>query len=358
MNTKNQEPVMIHKNRIAILSSGLLFILFLIGCQEKEGVKSVEQKIMVKTAAVILKEISFPITASGVLASPTETKLSFKTGGIIEQILAEEGQFIKKGQLLASLQKSEIEARVQQARSGYEKALRDFQRVSNLYQDSVATLEQKQDAETGLTVARSNLEIAEYNLEHSSIFAPSNGKILKRLAEINELIDTGRPIFVFGSTEGSWRVRTGIPDRDIVKVNYGDSAEISFDAYPAEKFNAVISEIAQAADPYTGTYEVELILLPHDKKLIFGFVADIRIFPRVKESYFLIPMEALTEADGRRGTIFYVQYPENIARRSWIEIYRILDGQVAISHGLENIPEVISEGSPYLRDGSAIEIKN
>jgi RND family efflux transporter MFP subunit len=309
---------MTHKNPLAILTSGLMIILLLTGCRKEETAKSAEQKIMVKTAAVIQKEISFPITASGVLASPTEMK---------------------------------------QARSGYEKALRDFQRVSNLYQDSVATLEQKQDTETGLTVAKSNLEIAEYNLEHSSITAPANGKILKRMAEKNELVDTGKPIFIFGSTEGSWRVRTGIPDRDIVKVNYGDSAKINFDAYPDIKFSAVVSEIAQSADPYTGTYEVELVLLPHDKKLIFGFVADILIFPRMKESYFLIPMEALTEADGRRGTIFYVQSPENIARRSWVEIYRILNGQVAISQGLENIPEVISEGSPYLRDGSAVEIK-
>jgi len=349
---------MTDKCLFTILTTGMILLLLIPGCQEKETAKLPEQKIMVKTAAVIQQEFSFPIAASGVLTSPIEMKLSFKTGGIIDQILADEGQYFKMGQLLASLQQSEIEARVQQARSGYEKALRDFQRVSSLYQDSVATLEQKQDAETGLTVARSNLEIAEYNLIHSSITAPTNGRILKRLAERNELVDTGRPIFIFGSTEGAWRVRTGIPDRDIVKVNYGDSAKINFDAYPDQDFMAVVSEIAQTADPYSGTYEVELMLLPHDKKLIFGFVADIQIFPRVKESYYLIPMEALTEADGRRGTIFYIQSPENIARRSWVDIYRILDGKVAISKGLENIPEVISEGSPYLKDGSPIEIKN
>jgi len=347
---------MAYKKILAILSSGTVLILLSAVCQNNQQVKSEEPKIMVKTAPVIRKAISFPIAASGVLASPTEMKLSFKTGGIIDQILAEEGQFIKKGQLLASLQKSEIEAMVQQARSGYEKALRDFQRVSNLYQDSVATLEQKQDAETGLSVARSNLEIAEYNLKYSSITAPANGKILKRLAEINELVDTGRPVFIYGSTEGSWRVRTGISDRDIVRLNYGDSAEVRFDAYRDERFRAVVSEISQSADPYTGTYEVELMLLPHNKKLIFGFVGDIRIFPKVTESFYLIPMEALTEADGREGTVYYVRPPENIARQIRVDIHRIIDGQVAVSRGLEDIPEVISEGSPYLRDGSIIEI--
>jgi multidrug efflux system membrane fusion protein len=347
-----------HKILYIILTANVIVILLLASCQKKEGIKTPEQKIMVKTASVIQKELSFPITSSGILASPTEMKLSFKTGGIIDQILADEGQYFQKGHLLASLQKSEIEARVQQARSGYEKALRDFQRVSSLYQDSVATLEQKQDAETGLTIAKSNLEIAEYNFRYSSIVAPTNGKILQRLAERNELVDAGRPIFIFGSTEGAWRVKTGIPDHDIVKVNYGDSARITFDAYPDEKFKAVISEIAQAADPYSGTYEVELMLLPHDKKLVFGFVANIQIFPRVTERYFLIPTEALIEADGNQGTIFYVQSPENIAKRHRLEICRILNGQVAIRRGLDSISTVVTEGSPYLQDGSVIEIKN
>ncbi len=127
--------------------------LTFIGCQREDQSKIPEQRLKVKTARVIQKSLSFPISANGILVSPMEMKLSFKTGGIIDHILAEEGQKIKKGQLLATLQMTEIEARFQQARRAYEKALRDFERVNSLYQDSVATLEQKQDAETGLAIA-------------------------------------------------------------------------------------------------------------------------------------------------------------------------------------------------------------
>lgn len=336
----------------------IITILLMIsaGCQQEKELKISEQKIRVKTARVLQQSLSFPVMANGVLVSPSEMRLSFKTGGIIEQLYADEGQKIKKGQLLATLQMAEIEARFRQARSAFEKAMRDFERVNNLYQDSVATLEQKQDAETGLAIAKSNLEIAEFNLKHSSIIAPGNGKILKRLAEKNELVEAGRPIFLFGSTEGGWVVRTGISEQDIVKINYEDSAEVSFDAYPEEKFKAVVTQIAQAADPYTGTYEVELTLLPHHHKLIFGFVAQIRIFPRVKENYYMIPIEALTEADGRRGIVFYPQSSPPIAKKAEVEIAHILDKQLAIRNGLENITEVITEGSPYLREGSVLEI--
>lgn len=336
----------------------IITILFIIStsCQREDEPKISEQKVRVKTARVLQQSLSFPILANGVLASPSEVRLSFKTGGIIEQLYAEEGQKIKKDQLLATLQMAEIEARFRQARSAFEKAWRDFERVNNLYRDSVATLEQKQDAETGLAIAKSNLDIAEFNLKHSSIIAPGNGKILKRLAEKNELVEAGRPIFLFGSTEGGWVVRTGISDQDIVKINYEDSAEVSFDAYSEEKFKAMVTQIAQAADPFTGTYEVELTLFPPHQKLIFGFVAQIRIFPRLKENYNLIPIEALTEADGRRGIVFYPQSSPPIAKKAEVEIAFILDKQLAIRHGLENITEVITEGSPYLREGSAIEI--
>ena len=332
-------------------------LLYLSGCGTAEQSESEKPVIFVKTAPVKQEIISFPVNTSGILASPREMKLSFKVGGIIQKIRADDGDRVKKGQLLASLEKSEIEAMAQRARSGYEKALRDFERVSSLYQDSVATLEQKQDAETALQVAKSNLEIAEFNLKHSSFFAPSNGKIIKRLAENNELIETGTPVFIFGSTEGSWIIRTGVSDRDVVRLQYGDSALVSFDAYPGESFYADITEISQSADPYTGTFEIELTLDQQDKNLVFGFVADIHLFPRAGRQYFVIPIEALAEANAKTGTVFYVNN-RNTAGKKTVQIAGVYDNQIAILSGLEGITTIITDGSAYLRDGAVVQIES
>ena len=109
------------------------------------------------------------IKTSGQLTTNDETILGFKTSGIVSSILVKEGDFVKKGQLLATLDLREINALVSQARHGYEKAQRDFRRVQNLYRDSVVTLEQLQNAETGLAVAKEQLEAA--NL--TEVFHPS-----------------------------------------------------------------------------------------------------------------------------------------------------------------------------------------
>ena len=109
----------------------------------------------------------------GKLASKEELKLSFKTGGIISEIFVDEGQTVKKGQVLAKLNLSEIQAQVNQAILGLDKAERDYRRANNLYKDSVVTLEQLQNTTTALDIAKSNVKIAEFNLQFSTIKAQS-----------------------------------------------------------------------------------------------------------------------------------------------------------------------------------------
>jgi multidrug efflux pump subunit AcrA (membrane-fusion protein) len=87
------------------------------------------------------------ITASGLLSTENEARLSFKISGIIEKIFVKEGDRVRKGQLLATLKSTEIASQVQQVQLTVEKAQRDYQRANNLYKDSVVTLEQLQNAE-------------------------------------------------------------------------------------------------------------------------------------------------------------------------------------------------------------------
>ena len=102
--------------------------------------------------------------------------------------------------MLASLDLSEIEAKLASAKNGFSKANRDYQRVKNLYEDNVATLEQLQNTKTAYEVAEANLKIAKFNFTHSKIIAPENGKILKKIGNEGELTAPGAPMFLFGTT--------------------------------------------------------------------------------------------------------------------------------------------------------------
>ena len=128
------------------------------------------------------------------------------------------GREVSAGEVLAVLDLSEISAQVSQADIGLEKALRDMNRARNLYKDSVVTLELFQNAKSAYELAVAQKQIADFNLQHSRIKAPSDGKIMKILVETNEVIGPGYPAILFASTENDWVVRTPLTDKDIVKL--------------------------------------------------------------------------------------------------------------------------------------------
>ena len=153
-----------------------------------------EEAICVKTEILSETKTSIPVHSSGILSSKQISKLSFKTGGLISRVYVEIGDYVKKGQLLATLDMTEISAQVQQAKLAYDKAERDLTRVKNLYADTVATLEQLQDATSAYNAARENKNIADFNLLYSRILAPDNGRIVAKLAEVSEMIGPGMPL--------------------------------------------------------------------------------------------------------------------------------------------------------------------
>jgi RND family efflux transporter MFP subunit len=327
-----------------------------IHCRKEEEQLQRAEVVYVKTAPVEQKEMSQNIHTHGRVSSKKEIKLSFKINGIIRNIYVDEGEAVKKGQLLARLDLSEIESQVEQARSAFEKVGRDLKRAEDLHKDKAVTLEQLQNIQTAHQVAKSQLEVAEFNLRYAEIHAPANGRILRRLMEENEMVSAGMPIFFFASTDRDWIVRAGVSDRDLVRLRLNDSAVLQFDAYPGQTFHARVSEIAESSDPMTGTYEVELKVDAMDKKLVSGFVAQVDISPSTKEMYSIIPIEAMAEADGRQGFVYTVDTSTNRARRIPMTIGFLFEDNVAVASGLEDISFVVTEGAPYLVEGTQVKI--
>jgi len=342
------------KGIFLLLVSGLVSSLVLLNCRTPEEKPPVTEAVSVRTAAVLHTQMAEPIQTFGRVAAKKEMKLSFKTGGIIEGIYADEGQTVAKDQLLARLDPAEIKAQVKQAQSGFEKAQRDLKRVGSLYKDKAATLEQYQNARTALKVSRSRLETAEFNLRHSDIHAPVQGRIIKRLMEENEIAAPGMPVFLFASTENDWIVRAGISDRDLVRVQLNDSAVVKFDVYPDDTFTAKVTEIVQSADPRTGTYEIELKIDARDKRLVPGFIAEVLISPEMKQTYAVIPVEALVEAEGNEVVVFAMDETTMTARRLFIEIGFLFEDKAAVVSGLEDISTIVTEGASYLEDGTKL----
>lgn len=341
---------------VLLLSIITLSVFYLSACGSKAESQENGTKINVQVAPVVQKSMALPINTSGKLYTSVESKLSFKIPGIIAHIYADEGQSVKKGTLLAALDLIEMKAKVNQANSAQQKAQRDLERAQRLYADSVVTLEQLQNANTALDIEASDVKVAEFNLRYSAIYAPESGKILKKFAEEGELIGSGNPVFLYGSSKEGWVLRAGVTDQQIIQLQVGDLANITFDAYPDMKFSAKISEIEAIANPYTGTFEVELKLDHSDIHLYSGFVGKVTIIPSITQKYSIVPIESLIEGNENEGYVYGADRSSNTVTKYKIKIGKIVENQMLVYSGLENVHEVVTYGTPYLTTSSSINI--
>ena len=304
-----------------------------------------------------LKKVSFQMTiqTSGQFSTDDETPMSFKTGGVIQSILVSEGDAIRRGQLLARLNPTEIEAQVEQARLALDKATRDFRRAENLYRDSVATLEQFQNARTGMNMAERQLEAARFNQSYSEIRALTNGFILQKLANEGQMVSPGTPVFITnGASKGKWLLKAGVSDRAWAAIKTGDVASVTSDALPDQTFEARVIRKSVGTDARSGTFNIDMLIRNPDG-LASGLFGRAEIRTNRNQSVWQIPYEALLDGNADAGYVF-VTDDRKTARKVPVVIGRIEKDHVTILSGLDSTRYLIISGSAYLKDGSPISV--
>ncbi len=343
--------------RIKILLLAALTASVVAGCASRaDSTSHTDEGIPVRIAAVSTQQTAEPIHASGVLKTKEEMRLSFKVGGVIERIHVTEGMSVHKGQLLAALNPAEINSQVHQAQEAMNKAERDLNRARALRTDSVVTLEQFQDVATGYEVAKAALDIARFNQQYAAIIAPDDGVILKTVARENEQVSPGAPVLIMSSLSKGWIISLGVADRNIVRLAQGDSATVSLDAFEGRTLPATVTEIAAAASPGTGTYEVELSVRASGLRLVSGLVAKAEIFPRDWQFRPAVPIESLIGLNGDDASIFTLDDTGTKARIVPVKVGYLDGASMIIESGLDGIAQVITDGASYLRDGSPVTI--
>jgi multidrug efflux system membrane fusion protein len=146
----------------------------------------------------------------------------------------------------------------------------------------------------------------------------------------------------------------GLSDRDVVVVRQGDPAVARFDALPGREFSGRVTRIGAAADPVTGTYQVEVAL--DDDELATGLVGRVEIRPARGAPVTLVPIEAMLDADGSAATVYVLSADGTRAQRRPVTVGFITGNRVAVVHGLEGASRVLTDGAAYLDDGAAVRV--
>jgi membrane fusion protein, multidrug efflux system len=353
-----------------MMATALITVIPLSGCgrtADAKAVPAVEASVPVRVVQLTAPTLrgAGTISVTGTLAGKEEVALAFKIGGVISRIMVDPGQPVRAGQVLAELRPTEIGAQVASAQESWRKAERDLARVTRLYADSVATLEQLQDARTGLELTDNALRIAQFNAAYAVIRAPGDGLVLSRAAEPGQVVEPGRAVLTVRRTARGLVIRLGLPDRDALRVRLGDSARVTFDALPGRQFPGRVTQRAAAATAGSGDYAAEVTLDNAAGALPTGLVARVLLHTRgdgsvAQPGRVLVPLDALVDADADSAAVFVLQPDRNSVSRRALKLTDVAEAlrtaQVPVVSGLSGTETVVTVGTSRLLDGSRVRV--
>lgn len=354
----------------------LAVMLTLLSCNGKEVEEAKEIIKPVKYEQLGYTGVTESHTFSGVVKAKSETNLSFKVGGSLSSLKVKLGDNVKKGTLIATvdpvdynLQKDQALAQAKSAESQLISARSSFERVEKLYENNSVSLSEYEKAKTNLasaesqlTAAESQLNVAANQIAYTRMYAPSNGIITAINAEINEVVQAGRAIFVMSSEyDDDMEVQLGIPEKYIKDVKSGAAVKVSISTLE-ETFDGVVSEVAYSSSNTGVTYPVSILLDTKDQKTIRpDMPAEVSfVFREADEQPYLIaPLKAV--ASGVDGNfVFKLQATDQegvyTAQKVLVELGHITELGYVIKNGLSLGDLVAVAGLRSLYDGRKVKL--
>lgn len=301
-----------------------------------------------------------PIATSGRLTFDEEIELSFFAGGIVESVMVDAGDAVASGQVLARLDQSRLTADLEAARTERALAARQVERLSRLLGDSVATLEAVEQARTALEVALAREQGASLDVDRAVIRAPHAGRILQRFVDPSETVGPGRPAFVVGTGGSGWRIRTEVTGRDAVRLHPGDSAAVIVDALGDRRLAGRVTDVAFAANPANGMFEVEVALSDRSGQLRPGLAVRVAIFASGSSPVYSLPIEALAAVRSGEGWVYVAGADPGtgatVIHRVAVKVEAVTaDGVLASSE--VPLDAVVVGGVDALSDGEVVSIR-
>jgi RND family efflux transporter MFP subunit len=302
--------------------------------------KEVVQPIL--TARAISYDPKLSFTFPGKVKAAQRAELSFQIPGQIELLNILEGQKVKKGALLASLDKKNHLYTARAARARYKASKQDFHRASQLYQDKVISKAQFDTALSAHDVARAELSIKEKALADSRLIAPFDGLVSRRYVEKKEHVNKGEPVLLLQDVSGI-EVEVQLPEQLVARggADILDQLTVRFDANPDLAFPARTMELRMESNRDTRTYALVIRLpSPANMHILPGMTATVSgIVKQSGEtkshlSPVLVPVEAVAFDPDGTPYVWIVEPQTQRAQKQQVIIGPMHDNSIEVSKGI------------------------
>lgn len=357
--------------KIAIITP--LFVLLLSSCHgEKKESLSKEPAITVKVSGASENNNGHFVTASGKIEAESSANLSTRMMGYVTKIHVQVGQKVNAGQLLVSInnsdlqaKKAQVDASILQATAGYNNAKKDYDRFVNLFKQQSASQKELDDMTARYEMAKAGLEGAKQmrnevmaQFSYSNITAPFAGIVTNTFVKEGDMTNPGMPLV---SVEGASRLQViaMVSESDIASIKKGMAVKVLVKS-SNESLNGKVNEVSLSAKNTGGQYLVKINLDKTDATVLSGMFVNVQ-FPVTntvqtsKSEKVLVPESALVQQGQLTG--IYTIGTGNIAILRWLRIGKNFGNQVQVLSGLSANEQYIVSAEGKLYNGALVSVQ-
>ncbi|MDY0022419.1 efflux RND transporter periplasmic adaptor subunit [Arenimonas caeni] len=311
------------------------------------------EAVPVEVAAVARRPISASYSGTANLEAPSEAQVVAKTSGVLLELLAEEGDQVKAGQVLARIDPDRPRLEMQRARATVSKLENNYRRSQELLASKMVSAEASDQIRYDLEAARAAYELAKLELSYTNIVAPIDGVIASRSVKTGNLIQLNSSLFRIVD-DSRLEAVLNVPERDLATMREGLAVRMLADAMPGKSFEGVIDRVSPVVDGGSGTFRV-VTAFPGGQGLRPGMFGRIEVVYDQRADALTVPRAALLD-DAGQSSVYAVR--ENKAVRVPVEVGHLSGELAEIRKGLEEGEQVVTAGKVTLRDGAAVEVLN
>ena len=330
----------------------LLSLLPLAACgnqQQKNGGAAEEEALpVVSVKQVSARDVIQKETYTSTVEAFVRNNIAPQTAMRIKSIRVEVGDFVRKGQVVATMDAVNLD----QAKLRYKNDSTEYFRLKGLYEVGGLSKSDLDQIELAYKVSKKSYENM---LENTVLRSPIDGVISARNYDVGDMFSMGQPIFVVQEITPV-KLLAAVSERDYTRVKKGGKVSVTADAFPGAEFTGTITRLYPTVDPSTHTFLVEVQVPNKDRKLRPGMFARVTIVFGTNHSV-VIPDLAVVRQQGAGDRYAYVLEKDGTVSFRHLTLGVRLGDEYEVLEGVRDGEKVVVEGQLRIKDGVAVEVK-
>ena len=315
--------------------------------QEQPVAEAAEIVPSVAVTQVSVREVPQISTYTSTVQAYVKNNIVPQTGGRITSIKVEIGDFVKEGQVLAEIDRSQL----QQAQLSLRNQEVELARLRSLYEAGGLSKSDLDAIELQYNVTKTQVDNL---LENTVLLSPINGVVTARNYDVGDICSVASPIFTVEQIVPV-KLLVAISESDYSKVKKGDSVEITADAVPEKTFYGKINRIYPTIDPATRTFTVEVVVQNNYRTLRPGMFVRASVNFGVNNNV-VIPDVAIVKQQGSGERFVYVLNEDGTVTYQKVALGRRMGAEFEVLEGLADGATIVTGGQIRLKDGIKVSV--